>query len=97
MQVSCGDRGSAMRPTHAAMGRGKNVTAKKNCSCVRQKQSSGIDLEAGLLHRSHCNFSPTPIEKRRITTTSWEVHDAITNLPRLLCSGDVVELRRRSS
>ena len=34
--------GSGIRPTRAAIGRGKNVTAKKNCSCARRKQSSDI-------------------------------------------------------
>ena len=32
-----------VKDTRAAMGRGKKVTAKKNCSCVRRKQSSVMD------------------------------------------------------
>ena len=33
--VDAGACGSGIRPTSAAIGREKNVTAKKNCSCVR--------------------------------------------------------------
>src|SRR5262245_29032475 len=32
-----------MRPTSTAIGRGKKVTAKKNCSCERRKTSSVIE------------------------------------------------------